>query len=185
MMSSRCPRPIGTSESMALRPVCIGSLTDLRGMMPGAFTSTRVQLHIFKRALAVDGIAERIDNAAEQALADRHFDDRAGTLDDIAFADRAVIAEDDDADIVGFEVERHAFDAALEFDHFAGANIVEPINRATPSPTESTCPTSATSAIASKFAISFLRMEEISETRISIRRPSLSASYYEVIACSR
>ena len=28
---------------MALRPVDIGSCTDLRGMMPGAFTSTRVQ----------------------------------------------------------------------------------------------------------------------------------------------
>ena len=26
---------------MILRPVCTGSCTDLRGMMPGAFTSTR------------------------------------------------------------------------------------------------------------------------------------------------
>jgi len=41
MMSSRWPRPIGTRLSIALRPVCIGSCTDLRGMMPGAFTSTR------------------------------------------------------------------------------------------------------------------------------------------------
>mmetsp|Transcript_16458 Transcript_16458/g.56036 ORF Transcript_16458/g.56036 Transcript_16458/m.56036 type:complete len:247 (-) Transcript_16458:191-931(-) len=41
MMSSRWPRPIGTSESTALMPVCIGSCTDLRAMMPGAFTSTR------------------------------------------------------------------------------------------------------------------------------------------------
>jgi hypothetical protein len=31
----------GMSASMALRPVDIGSFTDLRGMMPGAFTSTR------------------------------------------------------------------------------------------------------------------------------------------------
>src|SRR5919112_1151122 len=28
MISSRWPRPTGTSASMALRPVCIGSLTD-------------------------------------------------------------------------------------------------------------------------------------------------------------
>ena len=41
MISSRCPRPIGISESMAFNPVCIGSFTDRRGMIPGAFTSTR------------------------------------------------------------------------------------------------------------------------------------------------
>ena len=41
MISSRWPRPIGISASIAFSPVCIGSCTDLRGMMPGAFTSTR------------------------------------------------------------------------------------------------------------------------------------------------
>ena len=39
MISSRWPRPIGISASIALRPVAIGSCTDLRGMMPGALTS--------------------------------------------------------------------------------------------------------------------------------------------------
>ena len=39
MISSRWPRPIGIIESMALMPVCIGSCTDLRAMMPGALTS--------------------------------------------------------------------------------------------------------------------------------------------------
>ena len=43
MISSRWPRPIGISASIAFRPVCIGSCTDLRGMMPGAFTSTRLR----------------------------------------------------------------------------------------------------------------------------------------------
>ena len=41
MISSRWPRPIGTRASIAFRPVCIGSVTDLRGMMPGALSSTR------------------------------------------------------------------------------------------------------------------------------------------------
>mmetsp|Transcript_52750 Transcript_52750/g.136587 ORF Transcript_52750/g.136587 Transcript_52750/m.136587 type:complete len:206 (-) Transcript_52750:380-997(-) len=41
MMSSRWPRPTGTSESTALRPDSIGSCTDWRAMMPGAFTSIR------------------------------------------------------------------------------------------------------------------------------------------------
>ncbi len=113
---------------MALSPVAIGSCTDLRGMMPGALTSTRAMWSAFDRALAVDRIAERIDDAAEQALADRHFDDGAGALDGLAFRDLAVGAEDHDADIVAFEIERHAFDAALELDHLAGLDIVEAVD---------------------------------------------------------
>jgi hypothetical protein len=40
MISSRWPRPIGIIESIAFMPVCIGSCTDLRAMMPGALIST-------------------------------------------------------------------------------------------------------------------------------------------------
>ena len=39
MISSRCPRPIGTMPSMALRPVCIGSRTGCRSTTPGAMRS--------------------------------------------------------------------------------------------------------------------------------------------------
>ena len=128
MISSRWPRPIGISASIALRPVAIGSCTDLRGMMPGALTSTRRALVGLDRALAVDRIAERVDDAAEQALADRHVDDGAGALDGLAFLDLAVVAEDHDADIVGFEVERHAAHAVLELDHLAGLDVVEAVD---------------------------------------------------------
>lgn len=41
MINSRCPRPIGTSESTALIPDCIGSLTEIRGIIPGALIPTR------------------------------------------------------------------------------------------------------------------------------------------------
>jgi hypothetical protein len=40
----------------------------------------------------------------------------------------AVVAEDHDADIVGFEVERHALDAAGELDHLAGLDVVEAVD---------------------------------------------------------
>ena len=79
------------------------------------------------RALAVDRVAERVDDAAEQLLADRHVDDRAGALDRLAFLDLAVGAENDDADVVALEVQRHAARAVLELDHFAGLDLVEAV----------------------------------------------------------
>ncbi len=80
------------------------------------------------RTLAVDRIAETVDDAAEKTLADRNFDDGAGPLDRIAFLDRAVVAENNDADVVGFEVQRHAADAAGELDHFAGLDVIEAVD---------------------------------------------------------
>ncbi len=80
------------------------------------------------RALAVDRIAERIDHAAQELAADRHFHDGAGALDGVAFLDVAVGAEDHDADIVDLEIEGHATDAVRELDHFAGLHIVEAID---------------------------------------------------------
>ena len=47
--SSRCPRPTGINASKALIPVCIGSLTLCRGIIPGAFSSTR------RRSVVVKG----------------------------------------------------------------------------------------------------------------------------------
>src|ERR1700730_3690133 len=80
------------------------------------------------RALAVDRITERIDDAAKQALADGGVDDGAGALDGLAFLDLAVGAEDHDADVVGFEVQRHAAGAVLELNHLAGLDVVEAVN---------------------------------------------------------
>src|SRR5688572_26042054 len=80
------------------------------------------------RALAVDRIAEAVDDPAEKAHADRHVDDSAGALHRVAFLDLAVGTEDDDADIVDLEVQRHAADAVLEGDHLAGLDVVEPVD---------------------------------------------------------
>uniref|UniRef100_A0A1A9ZX38 Uncharacterized protein n=1 Tax=Glossina pallidipes TaxID=7398 RepID=A0A1A9ZX38_GLOPL len=41
MINSRWPRPMGTNESTALIPVCIGSRTETRGIIPGALIPTR------------------------------------------------------------------------------------------------------------------------------------------------
>ncbi len=125
MISSRWPRPIGISASIALMPVCIGSCTDLRGMMPGALTSTRCARRV-DRALAVDRLAEAVDHAAEQARPTGTSTMRAGAADGVALADVAVVAEDHDADVVGLEVQRHAAQAGgRELDHFAGHDVLQ------------------------------------------------------------
>ncbi len=70
MISSRWPRPIGIIESIALRPVCSGSVTGWRWTTPGALNSAgRVSL-VSMSPLPSSGLAERVDDAAQQRLAD-------------------------------------------------------------------------------------------------------------------
>src|SRR5690606_10647264 len=75
-----------------------------------------------------DRVAERVDDAAEQLLADGNVDDGAGALDGLAFLDLAVGTEDHDADIVALEVEGHAAHAGLELDHLTGLDLVEAVD---------------------------------------------------------
>ena len=117
MMSSRWPRPIGIIESMALMPVCSGSFTGWRSTMPGRLDLDRAELVGVDRALAVDRLAERVDHAAEQRLADRHLQHAAGALDRVAFLDARVLAEQHGADVVLFEVQHQAHDAVRELEH--------------------------------------------------------------------
>ncbi len=77
MMSSRWPRPIGTMESIALRPVCTGCDTLLRKITPGATRSSGDLSLAFTGPLPSIGIAERIDHAAEKLGTHRHLEDAA------------------------------------------------------------------------------------------------------------
>src|SRR5207245_1088116 len=71
---------------------------------------------------------ERVDDAAEQALAARRIHHGAGPLDGLAFLDVAVSAEDHDTDVVGLEVQRHAARTVLELDHFTGLDVIQTID---------------------------------------------------------
>ena len=128
MISSRWPRPIGTRRVDRLEAGLHRLVHRLARDDAGRLDLDEAALGRGDRALAVDRVAEPVDHAAEQALADRHVDDGAGALDGVAFADRAVVAEDHDADIVALEVERHALDAAGELDHLAGLDVVEAVD---------------------------------------------------------
>ena len=53
MINSRWPRPIGTIESIDLRPVCIGWSTDLRAITPGAIFSIGIDSFALDRKSVV------------------------------------------------------------------------------------------------------------------------------------
>src|SRR6185369_3985294 len=80
------------------------------------------------RPFAVDRLAERIDHATEQPVADRHFGDAAGAPDLVAFLDLFEAAEDRRADVVLFEVQHQAVDLVRELDELAGGGLVEAID---------------------------------------------------------
>src|SRR6185437_10168964 len=75
---------------------------DARGLDVDAAT-----LGCLDRALAVDRVAESVDDAAEQARTNRNVNDSASPLDGVAFLDVAVVTENDDADVVAFKIQRH------------------------------------------------------------------------------
>ena len=80
------------------------------------------------RAFVVDGMAERIDHAADHGVADGHAHDAAGALDFVAFFDFGVFAEQHHADLVFFQVHGDAGHAVREGEQFAGHDFVEPID---------------------------------------------------------
>src|SRR5262249_28286647 len=80
------------------------------------------------RAFAVDRLAERIDDAAEHCFSDRHFENAACGLDAVPFDDVLVLAQDDGADGILFQVQRKAEAAAGELEHFTVLRVREAVN---------------------------------------------------------
>ena len=73
--------------SIALMPVCSGSFTGWRCMTVGACSSRARRPSVSIVAEAVDRVAERVDDAAEEGVADRHREDLAGARTVLALLD--------------------------------------------------------------------------------------------------
>jgi hypothetical protein len=80
------------------------------------------------RALAVDRLAQRVHHPAEQATANRHFENAAGALGNVAFLDVFVVTQDHRTDRVALEVQRHAEGVARHLDHFARHHVGQTVN---------------------------------------------------------
>src|SRR5271170_3790745 len=88
----------------------------------------RIALRRLNGTFIVNGIAERVHHAADQAIAHRHGHDFSGALDGVAFLDFGVIAEQHGANLIFFEVQRDAENVMREFDHFAGHALIKAVD---------------------------------------------------------
>ena len=128
MISSRWPRPIGTIASIALRPVCIGSLTGLRSTTPGA--SRSISLNCF------DAIGPLPSIGWPSALTTRPISaSPTGTemmrlvrLTVSPSRIAGVVAEEHRADAFFFEVQRDAEHAVRELEHLAGHRLLDAVH---------------------------------------------------------
>ena len=93
---------------------------------PGRLDLHPAQLGADQVALAVDGLAEGVDDTAEHAVADRHREDAAGRLDGLALLDLVDVAEHDGADRVLVEVEGEADRAVLELQQLVDGGVGQP-----------------------------------------------------------
>ena len=80
------------------------------------------------RAEPVERLAERIDDAADEGVADGNAHDLAGALHGLALGDELPVAEERAADVVLLEVERDAGDAVLELEHLHGHAVLEAVH---------------------------------------------------------
>jgi len=80
------------------------------------------------RALAVYRLAERIDHAAYQLLANGYGHNGVRALDDVAFLQLLRLAQEHHADLVFFQVQRDAKNVVWEGQHLAGHDLRKAIN---------------------------------------------------------
>ena len=79
-------------------------------------------------ALAVQGPAKGVDNAAQKAVSNGCLDDAPGRLDLVAFADGVVLAKDHDTNTVRFQVQGDAKDAGGKLHQLVDPAAGEPVN---------------------------------------------------------
>ena len=88
----------------------------------------RARLACRDRALAVDRLAQRIDNAAEHGLAHRHLDDAVCAFYRVALTDILIRTQDNGADQILLQVLRHAVYAARKLEQLAGHAVFQTVD---------------------------------------------------------
>ena len=128
MMSSRWPRPIGIIAVDGLDARLEGLLHRLAVDDAGRLELQRPALGRLDRRAAVERVAERVDDAADQGLADGDRHDVAGAADGVALVDLLPLAEEHGGDVVLLEVQREAGDAVVELEHLERDAALEAVD---------------------------------------------------------
>ena len=105
--------------------------------------SNHARCHLFNhvrhfgvdRALAVNRLTQRVDNAALELRAHRHFQNPTRALDGIAFGNMFVSTQNHGAHRVTLQIERQAvagltLGVGREFEHFALHHVRQAVNAA-------------------------------------------------------
>ena len=79
-------------------------------------------------ALAVDGLAQSVDNTANKALAYRHAGTLMGTHSGRALVDLAILAKQDATDLVLLNILDHALDPGVKHHDLAVHGVVHTVN---------------------------------------------------------
>ncbi len=154
IINSLCPRPIGIKVSRALSPVCIGWLTDCLGIIPGAFTSTLLLSNFLSNSpFPSIGFPK-----ASTTLPNNFFPTGTSTIASVLLTVSPSLIVLSSPKITTPTLSLSKFKAMpfipVENSTISPARTLsKPYTRAIPSPTESTCPTSETSAFSANFFI--------------------------------
>ena len=129
MISSRWPRPIGISASMALMPGLDRRVDALAGDDAGGDPLDRAGLRRRDRALVVERAAQRVHDAARAAPAPTGTSTtRPVVLTVSPSLMRGRVAQDDRADGLLLQVQGHAHDAAGKLEQLGRERALEPVD---------------------------------------------------------
>lgn len=92
-----------------------------------SFRSNTEPQFVVERSLAIDGIAQSIDDTTQQFFAHGNVDDGTGTFDNVTLLNVSVITEYDNTDIVRLQIQRHALQSRAEFHHLVGLDVLQPV----------------------------------------------------------
>lgn len=76
----------------------------------------------------IDGVSEGVEYTSQHFFSDGNVHNSSSSSYYITFLNFSIVSEDDDTDIVGFQVEGHTSDTRGELHHFSGLHLLETEN---------------------------------------------------------
>lgn len=71
----------------------------------------------------VDGVTEGVQDSTAHSITNGDIDDGTSSLDDITFLNISIVTQNDDTDVVSFQVKGHTSNTGLKFNHFTGLDL--------------------------------------------------------------